>query len=246
MAANKVSAVHQAFNKLFTTLTPDQVQNFHAFLQEATVSNTNAVSNTPAAMSSGNQQPAGLPNVTGAAPMAPPVPSNAVTRTSHSRGKRLRALGKLRPLNSFIAFRSFYSTAFPGLSQKIKSGVLRLLWTSDPFKAKWAILARAYSIIRDSHFDQVELESFLALIVPLIGIIAPSDYLRVMGLQLVVDMDKQFSITKTDHNIELTQEDLTTNLSVDDIVAHCYQSGYVTGIFSPNNSNQGFQSANYC
>ncbi|PGH08309.1 hypothetical protein AJ79_05996 [Helicocarpus griseus UAMH5409] len=60
-----------------------------------------------------------------------------------------------------------------------------------------------------------------------------------MGLQLVVDMDKQFSITKTDHNIELTQEDLTTNLSVDDIVAHCYQSGYVTGIFSPNNSNQG-------
>lgn len=58
-----------------------------------------------------------------------------------------------------------------------------------------------------------------------------------MGLQLAVNIDKQFSVIKTNHHIGPTQGDLTTNLSVDDIVTHCYQTGYVTGVLSPNNNH---------
>ncbi|EGE78810.2 hypothetical protein RJZ56_002893 [Blastomyces dermatitidis] len=240
MAANDVSAVHRAFNKLFTTLTPDQLQNFQHFLHEATAANTNPTSNVDAGLHSMDHDSASFPktnpltHMTVAAPIPAPTTSNAVSRTPPSRGKRVRENGKLRPLNSFIAFRTF-----PDLSQKIKSGLLRLLWTSDPFKAKWAILAKAYSIIRDSHAGQVNLESFLALNGPLIGIVGPSDYLRVMGLQLAVSMDKQFSVIKNNHHVGPTQGDLTTNLSVDDIVTHCYQTGYVAGVLSPDNSNHG-------
>ncbi|ODH51262.1 hypothetical protein GX48_02691 [Paracoccidioides brasiliensis] len=297
MIGNEVSAVQQAFNKLFTTLTPDQIQDFQQFLQQVNTANNaannaanntvnvapsnttsnifgntsgNALSNVPnnvnnvaATMPSVGHAPASLPNtslsasMTMAAPMAvrASAPSqvtapraahmtsrarpNSKSRTQASRGKRGRGNGKLRPLNSFIAFRSFYSTVFPDLSQKIKSGLLRHLWTSDPFKAKWAILAKAYSIIRDSHAGQVNLESFLTLNGPLIGIVGPKDYLRVMGLQLDVNMDKQFSVMKTNPLIGPTQGDLTTNLSVDDLVAHCYQVGYVAGAIYPNNGNQG-------
>ncbi|OAX78437.1 hypothetical protein ACJ72_07256 [Emergomyces africanus] len=245
MAANQASAVHQALNKLFTTLTPDQVENFQQYLQEATDSNTSTTNNVAAAIPSMANDPASiqktnpLTHMTMAAPNATPTATKAVSRTPPSRKKRVRENGKLRPLNSFIAFRSFYSTAFPDLSQKIKSGLLRLLWTSDPFKAKWAILAKAYSIIRDSHAGQVNLESFLALNGPLIGIVGPNDYLRVMGLQLAVTMDKQFSVNKTNHHAGPTQADLTTNLSVDDIVSHCYQAGYVAGVLPRNNNNRG-------
>nr|ABO87596.1 alpha box protein [Histoplasma capsulatum] len=242
MAGNDVSAVHRAFNKLFTTLTPDQVQNFQHFLHEATASTTNPTGNAAGIPSMGHgptniQKTNSLTDM--ATPILAPAASNAVSRIPPSRAKRVRENGKLRPLNSFIAFRSFYSTAFPDLSQKIKSGLLRLLWTSDPFKAKWAILAKAYSIIRDSHAGQVNLESFLELNGPLIGIVAPSDYLRVMGLKLAVSMDKQFSVIKTNHHVGPTQGDLTTNLSVDDIVTHCYQTGYVVGVLTPRNNNHG-------
>ena len=118
---------------------------------------------------------------------------------------------------------------FPDLSQKVKSGLLRLLWNSDPFKAKWAILAKAYSIVRDKHCGQVSLDTFLALNGRVIGIMEPADYLRVMGVQLVAGPDKQLSLVKSPEGIGLNQCDMTTNLSVDDIVNHCYQVGYVTG-----------------
>ncbi|OJD18683.1 hypothetical protein AJ78_01298 [Emergomyces pasteurianus Ep9510] len=246
MAANQASAVQQAFNKLFTTLTPDQVQNFRQYLQEATDSNASTTNNVAAVIPPITNDPASIQksksnvtHMTMAAPVSSPMAANTVPRTPPSRKKRVRENGKLRPLNSFIAFRSFYSIAFPDLSQKIKSGLLRLLWTSDPFKAKWAILAKAYSIIRDSHSGEVNLESFLALNGPLIGIVGPNDYLRVMGLQLAINMDKQFSVIKTNHHAGPTQADLTTNLSVDDIVTHCYQAGYVAGVLPPNNNNHG-------
>lgn len=84
---------------------------------------------------------------------------------------------------------------------------------------------------------QVTLESFLALNSSFIGIVAPENYLELMGLQLVVDADKQFSLVKTKHNGGPTQGDLTTNLSVNDIVNRCYETGYVTGALPLNNLN---------
>jgi hypothetical protein len=88
MAANNVSAAHQAFSNLLTTLTPDQIQQFIQQIQ-APNAGPNA-SNNLAAVAGPS---------TGATTMAKPNPSNP-------RGKRGGENTKLRPLNSFIAFRS--------------------------------------------------------------------------------------------------------------------------------------------
>ncbi|KAA8645453.1 uncharacterized protein ATNIH1004_006872 [Aspergillus tanneri] len=123
-------------------------------------------------------------------------------RSQSSRGKHLHK-GKRRPLNSFIAFRSYYSVIFPELTQKAKSGILRFLWQNDPFKAKWAILAKAYSIIRDDHDTDA------------------------MGWQLTVDDQQQYTMARV--SLTTTNEaDTSTNYSVDDIVNNCYATGYVS------------------
>lgn len=54
-----------------------------------------------------------------------------------------------RPLNSWMAFRAYYSPLFTSLQQKDISGALTEMWAADPFHAKWTIVAKAYSVIRD-------------------------------------------------------------------------------------------------
>lgn len=101
-------------------------------------------------------------------------------------------------------------------------------------------MAKAYSVIRDKHIGQVTLESFLALIGPFIGLVSVAKYLDTMGLQVVSTEDKQFSLIKANPNAQINPMDLTTNLSVDDIVHYCYQIGYVSGIHADSASeNQG-------
>lgn len=255
MSGSEVSAVHRALNNLFTTLTPEQLQNFVEEMNRPALGAINAIPavTAPPALSIAHPPiapAANAPNVN----MTITTPTKRATMTRTPPRKRSRENGKLRPLNSFIAFRSmylsnhpfliqsayntagFYSASFPDLSQKVKSGLLRLLWRSDPLKAKWAILAKAYSIIRDKHIGQVTLESFLALNGPFVGIFSPSSYIQTMGLQLVADENKQLSLVKTT-NPTFNQADLTTNLSVDDVVRNCYQAGYVTGEFSEGDSS---------
>lgn len=113
---------------------------------------------------------------------------------------------------------------FPEMTQKTKSGIIKDLWQADPFKGKWAILAKAYSILRDDNRNEVSLDTFLELTVPFIGLIQPEDYLKIMGCRLV-RIDGQYSI----ENISPARPDLsesTTNLSVGDILKFCYDSGY--------------------
>ncbi|EEQ35250.1 hypothetical protein McanMca71_004875 [Microsporum canis] len=215
MAGSEVSAVHRAFSNLLTTLTPEQVQRFMEEVNSSAAIATRAPESVDSAQGMG------------ASPSKASPAAMATTRPAAR--KRSRENAKLRPLNSFIAFRSFYSSAFPDISQKVKSGLLRLLWSSDPFKAKWAIVAKAYSVIRDKHIGQVSLESFLALIGPFIGLVSVANYLDTMGLQVVSTEDKQFSLIKANPNAHINPIDLTTNLSVDDVVHYCYQIGYVSG-----------------
>ncbi|KAI5297958.1 SAGA HAT/Core module component, partial [Ascosphaera pollenicola] len=126
---------------------------------------------------------------------------------------------------------------FPNLSQKVKSGLLREIWNLDPFKAKWSILAKAYSKVRDNHSDQVSLDSFLSLNGPLIGIVPPHEYVASMGLQLSKKSEKEYEVSKQSEMGSPSQSELTTNLSVDDIVSYCYQSGYVSGK-APQNDDE--------
>ncbi|KAF4955048.1 hypothetical protein F66182_18384, partial [Fusarium sp. NRRL 66182] len=152
-----------------------------------------------------------------------PIPSSPESSTESIEIKK-----KLRPLNSFMAYRSlpgFYSTMFPEMTQKTKSGLIKDLWQADPYKGKWAILAKAYSILRDDHRNEVSLDTFLELTVPFIGLIQPEDYLKIMGCRLV-KTDDQYNIEQ----ISPARPDLsdsTTLLSVGDVLQHCYENGYV-------------------
>jgi hypothetical protein len=45
----------------------------------------------------------------------------------------------------------YYATILRDIPQISKSGFLRVLRENDPFKAKWTILAKAYSLVRDDN-----------------------------------------------------------------------------------------------
>lgn len=115
---------------------------------------------------------------------------------------------------------------FPDMTQKSKSGIIKFLWQHDPFKAKWAILAKAYSTIRDKHGSDVSLDTFLNLTVPFIGLIEPSNYLDAMGWQLAMDEEHQYNVVKT-VEVELDVSNTATNYSVADVVDYCYETAYV-------------------
>ncbi|KAE8351484.1 mating-type protein MAT alpha 1-domain-containing protein [Aspergillus coremiiformis] len=214
-----MSPLQRAFNAFLLTMPPEQLEELLKYLQDAKTQE-----NTQASYPNENIQ-AGLEFSTDNSHRSV-APASSNTRSSASRGKRVSD-AKRRPLNSFIAFRSYYSVMFPDLTQKAKSGILRFLWQNDPFKAKWAILAKAYSIIRDDHDSDVCLESFLRLNAKLIGIIGPSRYLEVMGWQLDVDDQQQYTIARVKATTT-NEAEISTNYSVNDIVKHCYATGYVS------------------
>nr|AZB52181.1 MAT1-1-1 [Aspergillus heterothallicus] len=215
---NELSPLQRAFNLFLLSMPPDQLDELVKYIQVGKAQEISSPVHDwdiPAARldtAQDNQHTVVLPD-------------SAVTRPSSSRGKRSHD-GR-RPLNWFIAFRSYYSVIFPDLTQKAKSGILRFLWQADPFKAKWAILAKAYSIIRDKHDDEVSLESFLTLNAPLIGILDPDRYLNVIGWQLAPDDQQQYTMARVKTPASLEAES-STNYSVDDLVKHCYATGYVT------------------
>lgn len=114
---------------------------------------------------------------------------------------------------------------FPEMTQKTKSGIIKDLWQVDPYKGKWAILAKAYSILRDDHRKNVSLDTFLELTVPFISLIQPQDYLEIMGCRLIVTNNQHSieSISPARHNMS----ESATNYSVEDVVDFCYERGYV-------------------
>jgi hypothetical protein len=119
------------------------------------------------------------------------------------------------------------------------------MWQNDPFKAKWSILAKAYSIIRESNTKHAApLDKFLALTCPLIGVIPRDDYLGVMGWSIVdtagvKNMERMYTpdISSFPENI------LTTNLSSEEIVAHCQRVSYVDHNDNDVARNQGSTAA---
>lgn len=115
---------------------------------------------------------------------------------------------------------------FSDMTQKSKSGIIKFLWQHDPFKAKWAILAKSYSIIRDKHGSDVSLDTFLNLTVPFIGLIEPPDYLDTMGWQIAMDDDHQYNVVRNT-SVEPDVSNTATNYSVADVVNYCYETDYV-------------------
>jgi hypothetical protein len=111
------------------------------------------------------------------------------------------------------------------LTQKTKSGLIRSLWEQDHWKHFWAIAAKAYSELRDNHMGQITLESFLKNVTGLLGVIPADQYLATMGWTLVDDSDGEVHLVKSVSVVEKQNVPLTSNLSVRDVVNHCYQIG---------------------
>lgn len=154
----------------------------------------------------------------------------------------------IRPLNSWIAYRSksrnstnlmiiinkvpgYYSTIFLKFQQKEISGFLTVLWQADPFKAKWSIIAKSYSVIRnDQGKANAPLEKFLAINAPLIGIIEPAQYLEALNWEVAVDEVGQTVVRRNGDSID--EQLFITNVSVNDVIRNSYDEGYFTGDLS--------------
>ncbi|KAK4495319.1 hypothetical protein PRZ48_013650 [Zasmidium cellare] len=182
---------------------------------------------------------------------------SAVAKTSKRQRKKQKAelalalhgpVGPLRPLNSWMAFRNFYNRMLSPRTQKAISKLLRILWKADPFKAKWAIIAKTYSTLR-GHLEKKDapLDAFFIICAPLVGVIPPEEYLQTMGWQLGSPQDgddenmPQITRLFTPDLDSFPEEFTTTTLSVDDLVNHCYAQGYANSSSngSPSVSTQG-------
>ncbi|KAJ2978388.1 hypothetical protein NQ176_g3842 [Zarea fungicola] len=87
-----------------------------------------------------------------------------------------------RPLNAFIAFRSFYLRLFPQTQQKAASGFLTTLWNKDPYRHRWALIAKVYSFVRDElGKTKAPLSSFLVTACSAMDMLHPDEYLRALG-----------------------------------------------------------------
>ncbi|RFU34446.1 hypothetical protein B7463_g1887, partial [Scytalidium lignicola] len=152
-----------------------------------------------------------------------------------------------RALNSWIAFRTWYSKIFGTSQQKESSIFLTAMWQKDPFKAKWSIVARAYSGIRD-HLGKrrAPLDAFLIRVCPKIGIIAVEAYLTTMNWTFVVYPDDSKSLKQSSEPDFSTFPNviMTTTMTERDVVNYCGQMGYITVVEAAAIINRHFTVTN--
>jgi hypothetical protein len=120
---------------------------------------------------------------------------------------------------------------FIAVRQKEISGLLKCLWQGDMFKVKWTLLARAYSVIRDFKGKAAApLDQFLAINAPFIGIIAPGEYLGLFRWELQMDEQQKHHMSRrfTPAWNSFDEKYIRTDHSLQDILQHCEEQGYVS------------------
>nr|ATA58211.1 MAT1-1-1 [Neofusicoccum australe] len=211
-------------------LNQTQLQHILAHLQSTNANNTmqavsHAVHNQPA----GPTQAQHL-----ASTLSPPTPQQ--------KNK------KKRTLNCFVAFRCYASTIFDKYQQKDRSGFVRTLWEVEMTKAKWTILAKAYSNIRDEvGTENAPMDKFLNIACPHIGIVARDTYLHTFGWELISDdSGSRLARRSVPDPASFPRGFLTTNVSTEDMIDFVRASGYglprntpatITGTASASSSN---------
>lgn len=164
--------------------------------------------------------------------------------TTHPKGSKLTVnlpnvvIAAKRPLNSFFAFRAYYKSAFVGLQQKHISGYLHQLWAEDCFKNKWVIVAKAYSVIRDSVGKQnAPLDKFFEIVVDKIGLIHADEYFSMMGW-MKPDGNEKEMIRQYSVDVSMLPAHLQANgVSVDDLVKYAIEVCKYTGGIQNGKSN---------
>lgn len=126
---------------------------------------------------------------------------------------------------------AFYTRIFANLQQKDISSHLTELWKRDPFKAKWTIVAKAYSRIRDLvEKANAPLNGFLALACPAIGIIDVEDYLRKMNWSIQVANDGTINLCQNSRPFTATFEPyiMHTSMTDSDVITLVAAKGYIS------------------
>ncbi|OMP88742.1 Mating-type protein MAT-1 [Diplodia seriata] len=102
------------------------------------------------------------------------------------------------------------------------------MWAGENVKAKWTIIAKAYSTIRDEvGSDNAPMDGFLNLACPHIGIISRANYLNTLGWELVNNGSGWQLIRRfIPDTASLPHGYLTTTVSVDDLVTFVRGRGY--------------------
>jgi hypothetical protein len=138
---------------------------------------------------------------------------------------------KKRPMNSWIAFRTYYRGLFVGSQQKEISSWLRAVWNSDLFHAKWTLLARTYSIIRDiSGRERTPVDRFLQLAGQHIGVIPPESYMDVMGITIISQSDGSRSVSQSllnNHDV-FSKYSSAESPSISSLLQFCFEIGYIS------------------
>ncbi|KAF9245528.1 transcriptional regulator family: HMG [Penicillium roqueforti] len=131
---------------------------------------------------------------------------------------------RLRPLNSFMIFRSFCAPMFPGIPQKVKSMAISEMWQDDTLKSHWAVLAKAYTVIRDHfHVDTPSLSAFVDLCLPLMGFLSRQQYLTLSGW-IVQPSGTSLSLRKIGTSrLDTLHPPI---IAVDQVVKHCTANNY--------------------
>lgn len=181
---------------------------------------------------------------------APPQASTESHATLEIAGESPSEGGKaMRPLNAFIAFRSefhkysglkqllthigYYKTMFRGIQQKEVSSYLTLLWAKDPFRNKWVLIAKVYSFVRDEVGKaEAPLGDFLAIACPIMGIIEPAEYLRLLGWVQAQDENGNSMISQDNSIAEATIlgfEDRQHPNTELELLVDCIRIGYLPG-----------------
>ncbi|KAJ5738331.1 Mating type protein [Penicillium malachiteum] len=127
---------------------------------------------------------------------------------------------RLKPLNSFMAFRTFLAPLFPGLQQKDKSMLISTIWKNDLFKAQWAVLAKAYTHLRD-HFtlqDQT-LSTFIQVTKGLFNFPTPERYLVHIGWKVYPGNDGGIRLMHIPERLTFRLPNNT--VSVNDVLFFC-------------------------
>jgi hypothetical protein len=134
---------------------------------------------------------------------------------------------------------AFYAVMFKEHQQKTISTFLNKLWQEDPFKAKWAIIAKAYTMIRDkmariqnAHAAPM-LSNYLPLVCAQIGIIGVEYYLEILNWRLVYDHAGNKSIAQSAKpNLdEIDEHFMTTQMTEEDLIQYLVNVSFLPGDF---------------
>jgi hypothetical protein len=118
---------------------------------------------------------------------------------------------------------AYYTTIFTSRQQKERSGFLATLWSKDTYRSHWNLIARVFSIVRDTADAEQDLRLFLSAVCPPLGIVPPAQYLATFNWSLAADHRGKNTITQTRAPPAPAAMTMTSMI---DIYKHAIMAGY--------------------